>query len=69
MASQQKARVSYKVTVRPRSAVKVLPKITKTQMKKRFNANIWGCTCEDFADIQPNICKHIAYIVLSELRE
>ena len=69
VASKNKARVTYKVTVRPRSAVPELPKISKTQMKKRFKANIWACSCDDFVDIQPDICKHIGYIILSELRE
>ena len=42
VASKNKARVTYKVTVRPWCAVPELPKISKTQMKKRFKANIWA---------------------------
>ena len=69
VASQDKARVSYKVTVRPRSAVPGLPALTKTQMRKKFKSNIWRCNCNDFMDITPDICKHIGYVILTELRD
>lgn len=69
--SQDHARIRYKVSVQPRTAVEGMPQLKKSQLRNRFKSNIWSCSCQDFKTNIVNAehrCKHIGYIILTELQ-